>query len=154
MYYTVEEIKVAINEAKTIINSRTKEVNEYTRGYNDCFALLVEYDKALRGGKTSYNFDFDYSNFMEFFAVIRQRGYKNLKELAEEANYEIIKTLRPQFGDIAFERPTDSGGAAMIAGDGCWVSTTERNTGITNKRPLFFLERKLLLLARPLRSHQ
>jgi len=152
MYYTVEEIKVAINEAKTIINSRTKEVNEYTRGYNDCFSLIVEYDKLLRQGNTKYNFDFDYSDFIGFFKAIRSKGYKNLKELAIEANYEIINTLRPQYGDIAFERPTEDGGAAMIAGDGWWVSTSEYNKGIVEKRPLFFLERKLLLLARPLRS--
>jgi len=152
MYYTVKEITKALEDAKTIINSRTKEVNKYTRGYNDCFALLVEYDKALRGGITGYNFDFEYSDFMGFFVALREKGYRNLKELAIEANYEIITNKRPQYGDIAFERPTDDGGAAMIAGDGRWVSTNEIRLGVCEKRPCHFFERKLLLLARPLRS--
>jgi len=152
MYYKEEEITTAIEAAKAIIDSRTKEVNEYKRGYNDCFALLVEYDKQLRGGITAYNFDFEYSDFMGFFVALKQQGYKNLKDMAEKANYEIIKNKRPQFGDIAFERPTDDGGAAMIAGNSRWVSTSEKNLGVCDKRPLFFFERKLLLLARPLRS--
>ena len=152
MYYTVEEIKVAIDKAKAIINSRTKEVDEYTRGYNDCFSLIVEYDKSLRQGNTKYSFDFDYSDFISFFKGLRSRGYKNLKELARRNDYEVITTLRPQYGDIAFERPTKDGGVAMIASNGCWVSTSDYNKGVVEKRPLFFLERKLLLLARPLRS--
>lgn len=152
MYYEEEEISIALNSAKAIIDSRTKEVNEYIRGYNDCFALIVEYDKALRGGKTFYNFDFDYSNFKDFLVVIKQQGYKSLKDMAEKANYDIIKNKRPKFGDIAFERPTEDSGAAMIAGDSRWVSTDEKLFGSIEKRPLYFFERKLLLLARPVRS--
>ena len=72
--------------------------------------------------------------------------------MAKKANYEIIKDKRPKFGDIAFERPTEDGGAAMIAGDSRWVSTDEKRLGSVEKRPIFFLERKLLLLARPVRS--
>ena len=155
-YYTVEEIEVAINKAKAIINSRTKEVDEYTRGYNDCFSLLVEYDKSLRG-ENSYFYDFkfkDYTTIKGFFKALKNSGFDSLKDMAEKSNYEIIKTKRPIFGDIAFQaRSEDSQlGGAMLAGDGWWITTSELNEGINETRPLFFLETKLLLLARPLRS--
>jgi chromosomal replication initiation ATPase DnaA len=49
MYYTKEEIEIAIDKASKAISDKSKEVTKFTYGYNDCFALLVEYDKALRG---------------------------------------------------------------------------------------------------------
>jgi len=156
MYYNVEEIEIAIDKAKAIINSRTKEVDTYKRGYNDCFALLVEYDKALRGKSSYYhNFNFsEYTTIRGFFKALTDSGFISLEQMATDSNYELIKTKRPIYGDIAFQsRPSDKElGGAMLAGNGRWITTSESNEGVVEKRPLFFLEMKLSLLARPLRS--
>jgi hypothetical protein len=40
----------------------------------------------------------------------------------------------------------------MINNGDFWVSTTETNKGVVRKRQTNFLERRLLVLARPIRS--
>ena len=91
--------------------------------------------------------DFSFDTHEEFFEKLKY----SLEELATNANYEIIKSKRPQFGDIAYESLYGIG-HAMIATDGWWVSASEKDLIIRNRRKLFFLERRLILLARPLRS--
>ena len=154
MYYTVEERNKAIRVARTVIKERTKGASDYTWGYNDCWSLFVEYDKALRGDYSFYNnFSFNYSGVKGFFLEARKQGLKSLKDIAIKSNYEIIKTSRPELGDIAFDRPrSDYEGATMIAGNGCWITTTGKEPGTSDKKQLFFLERNLSILARPLRN--
>lgn len=146
MYYSEEEISNALFNARKVIDSRTEKVTEYTRNYNDCWALVKEYDKALRG-TSLLDINFDYKTHEEFFEKIKY----DLKELAEKAGYEIIKNERPKFGDIAYESLFGIG-SAMIADNSWWVSTCEKNSGTKNRRKLYYIERRLLLLARPLRS--
>jgi len=151
--YSIKELSEALEGARAIINSRTKEVDVYTRGYNDCWSLIVEYDRLLRGEHSLFaKLDLTYKNSIDYLRQLKLNGYDTVHDLALKGNYEIIRTLKPQFGDVAFELSKDKTGGAMIAGDGFWVSTSEHNTGVCDKRPQFFFERKLTLLARPLRS--
>jgi hypothetical protein len=64
----------------------------------------------------------------------------------EYCGYQLIKNKRPLLGDIAFED------GAMINDGDFWVSTEENNTGTRRRRQTNFLERHLLVLARPIRS--
>lgn len=153
MYYSIKEISEAIKEAKAIINSRTKEIDVYTRGYNDCWSLVVEYDRLLRGEHSLFaKLDLTYRNSIDYLRQLKLNGYNTVHDLALKGNYEIIRTLKPNFGDVAFETFQDKTGGAMIAGDGFWISTSELNTGVYDKRQILFFERKLTLLARPIRS--
>jgi len=152
MYYTVEETSLALNEAKTIIDSRTKEVDAYTRGYNDCFAFLAEYDKALRGKDPDYNLDLNYKTTLEFFQNIRKGGYRNLREFAIAAGYEVIRNSKTMHGDIAFEHSRKKGGSAMIAEGRFWTTTCELNTGIQTSRRRLSSEGKLGIIARPIKG--
>jgi hypothetical protein len=51
------------------------------------------------------------------------------------------------FGDIAFMNNT-----AIIAGESRWVTTSEKGLGVNEGLQYSHFERKLTLLARPLRS--
>jgi hypothetical protein len=141
-------LEKALNSATQLINKRSKQSSNYTRGYNDCFALLVAYDAFLRKGnsKCKYIKDLEYNSPVEFLKELKRRGY-TLEEFANYCGYEIVTNKRPMFGDIAYEH-----GSAMIASDGWWVSTSECNEGVSNKRQINFIERRLILLARPIRS--
>lgn len=147
MYYDKEELLNALVKATKIINNRTKDVEKFTWGYNDCFCFLIEYDKALRGEKSQANsINFNYNNPKDYIKELRKKGH-TLKSFAEYCNYEIRKDLRPQFGDIGYQD-----GSAIIAGNGHWVTTDENNFGVKEGRRYYFLDRHLSLLARPLRS--
>ena len=147
MYYDKEELLNALVKATKIINNRTKDVEKFTWGYNDCFCFLIEYDKALRGKKSQANsINFNYNNPKDYIKELRKKGH-TLKSFAEYCNYEIRKDLRPQFGDIGYQD-----GSAIIAGNGHWVTTDENNFGVKEGRRYYFLDRHLSLLARPLRS--
>jgi len=145
MYYSVEEISVALDKATTIINNRTK-YEGFQRGFSDCYAFLVEYDRVLRGTTKAYDiFNFEYKNAKEFFIKLYRKGY-DLKSFATYCGYELQSKPRPMFGDITFIN-----GSAMIAGKYRWV-TVEENGGISISRQYRHFEKDLLLLARPLRS--
>jgi hypothetical protein len=147
MYYDKEELLKALNKATEIINKKTKDVEKFTWGYNDCFCFLIEYDKQLRGKKSQANsINFSYNNAKDYLRELRKKGH-TLKSFAEYCNYEIRKDLRPQFGDIAYQD-----GSAIIAGNSHWVTTDENNFGVKEGRRYYFLDRHLSLLARPLRS--
>jgi hypothetical protein len=147
MYYELKEISNALLKAKESINSKTGEVNEFTWGYNDCFCFLIEYDKALRSNKSkAEDLKVEYNNPKEYLLALRNKGF-TLKTFAEYCNYEIRPDLRPQYGDIGY-----MDGSAVIADDGHWVTTDEDNSGIKQGSRYMFLDRRLSLLARPLRS--
>jgi hypothetical protein len=147
MYYELKEISDALLKAKESINSKTGEVNEFTWGYNDCFCFLIEYDKALRSNKSkAEDLKVEYNNPKEYLLALRNKGF-TLKTFAEYCNYEIRPDLRPQYGDIGY-----MDGSAVIADDGHWVTTDEDNSGIKQGSRYMFLDRRLSLLARPLRS--
>jgi hypothetical protein len=147
MYYNEKEINYALIKATKIINERTKHLEKFTWGYNDCFCFLIEYDKALKGKKSqATKINLEYNNAKEYLRELRKKGH-TLKSFAEYCNYEIRKDLRPKFGDIAYQN-----GSAIIAGNGHWVTTDENNLGVKKGRRYHFLDRHLSLLARPLRS--
>jgi len=147
MYYSKEEITNALEKAKRIINERTSSIDKFTWGYNDCFCFLIEYDKALKGNKSkAEDIKVEYNNPKEYLLAMRNKGF-TLKTFAEYCNYEIRPDLRPQYGDIGY-----MDGSAVIAENGHWVTTDEDNSGIKRGSRYMFLDRRLSLLARPLRS--
>lgn len=145
-YFTEEEMLKAIEEAVEIINTKSITLKSYIRGVNDCFALFMQYDKALRGdnSKTKEVIDFSWDSTKEFVLKLTKKGY-SLDKYAEYCGYEIIKNRKPKLGDAAFED------GAMLNNGNFWVSTDERNTGVINKKPHMFLETRATLIARPLR---
>lgn len=145
-YYTEEECLGALQRAKETINLKTESCKKYTRGINDCFALFAEYDLELRGkSKARDVLDFEWESTREFVRKLMGNGY-GLKQYAEYCGYEVIPSKRPMLGDIAFEE------GAMINDGKFWVSTKEDNSGCHNLRQSLFLERNILVLARPIRS--
>ena len=145
-YYTEEECLEALQRATKVINEITESCENYTRGINDCFALLVEYDYQLKGKTRARDYvKFRWKTTREFIVKLAQEGY-SLADYMEYCGYEILNNKRPQIGDIAFEN------GAMINNGDFWVSTNENNTGVANTRQAHFLERHLHVLARPIRS--
>jgi hypothetical protein len=146
MYYTVKEMKRALDKATEIINNRTKEKG-FVRGYSDCFMFFVEYDKVLRGKESVAEgiLDFEYSSPKEFLKGLLKKGYR-FETCATICNYEIIKNLKPRLGDIGVKD-----GSAIIAGDGHWVTIDEENKGVVTSSRYYVFDRKLTLLSRPLR---
>ena len=148
MYYSVEELDSAIKKTIKEVQRRTLESNEFIRGYNDCAALLAIYDRNLRG-KESRAFDvislFEWNSVKDFVQKLYLRGY-TIKQYLEYCNYEIVKNKRPILGDVAFDN-----GAMLCDGD-FWVSVNENNTGVFYPKIRTYFDRKIHLIARPLRS--
>jgi len=145
-YYTEEEMTEALQRAIRTINLLTEGCKEYKRGINDCFALLAEYDEELRGSTKARDYiKFRWKTTREFVVRLSREGY-SLSDYMEYCGYEIVTNKRPQLGDIAFEN------GAMIHNGDFWVSTNENNTGVHKTKQAHFLERKLVVLARPIRS--
>ena len=151
MAYTEKQLLEAIQAATEEINAKTREVKHYTRGYNDCFAFLVAYEKHLRKEKSlnyrlpSFN---SYNDNQDFLNKLFASGYVSLDVLAKVMLFEPVKNRIPQTGDIAYEE-RHSIGSAMIAEKDYWVSTTENNKGVMRRRKLLFKELRPILLARP-----
>jgi len=157
MYYTKEEIEIAIDKASKAISDKSKEVTKFTYGYNDCFALLVEYDKALRGKENTKLNEFfktfgAYKNPKEWLSNMNRVGFDNYKDLAIHSGYEPARKKKPRFGDIGYELLKENVGMAMVAGNNFWVSSCPLNNGIQTSRRIVFYERRLLFLGTPLRS--
>ena len=142
-HYSQKQCHLALLTATDIINTRTKACPTYTRGTNDCVALLAEYDRALRGGKTKAHLKFEWISVRDFIVKLRRAGY-TMPEYMKRCGYEIVTNNKPKTGDVAFEQ------GAMIAGLSGWISTT--NEGVAEKRQMMFLERRLSFIARPIRS--
>jgi len=145
-YYTEEEMSSALLRATTTINNLTTASAEYTRGINDCFALMAEYELELTGQcKVRELVKFRWKSTRDFMVKLARAGY-NIEQYMEYCGCEIISSKRPQLGDISFEN------GAMINDGDFWVSTDEDNNGVRPKRQAHFLERQLPVLARPIRS--
>ncbi len=148
-YYTENECVTAINKATQVINKRTEECLTYTRGTNDCAALLVEYDTALRGGDTKsdidFTKDFQWSTPREFLVKLLRAGY-TMASYFEHCGYKLIKNKRPIVGDVALL------GGGMIASPKGWITTTEANEGVVVAKQLMYLELNINIIARPIRS--
>ena len=140
--YTKDECVAAVEVATTIINARTKGLEVYTRGTNDCAALLVEYDKALRGPTSKAQLGFEWNSPRDFVVKLRRCGF-TVESYLEHCGYEIIKNKRPKLGDVAFS------GGAMIAGPRGWISTAETNEGVVVARQMMYLEINMSVIARP-----
>lgn len=145
MYYHLQDCVDALGSATEIINERTKGCESYTRGHNDCAALLIEYDKALRGGTSKADLPFTWGNQKEFLVKLRRLGF-TVEEYLKNCGYDVMTNKRPQVGDVAFAR------GAMIAGPKGWVSTTETNEGVAVMRQLMYLEVRMSVIARPRRN--
>ena len=144
-YYTEEEITGALQRATQTINLLTESCTEYTRGINDCFALLAEYDEELRGSTKARDYiKFRWKTTREFAVKLGREGY-TIEQYIEYCGYELVRDKRPILGDIAFEN------GAMINDGIFWVSTDENNKGVRDKRQTFSIEPRILL-ARPIRS--
>ena len=144
-YYTEEEMTEALQRAIRTINLLTEGCTEYTRGINDCFALLAEYDKELRGSTKARDYiKFRWKTTREFAVKLGREGY-SIEQYIEYCGYELVRDKRPLLGDIAFEN------GAMINDGIFWVSTDENNKGVKDKRQTFSIEPRILL-ARPIRS--
>ena len=146
MYYTVEEMLTALDAAIKTINLRAQGTEHYTRGWNDCMAFLIEYDKELRGSTKAYDIvDFEWKTTKDFMLKLARKGV-SLSDFAEYCGYDIVKNKRPKLGDIAFKD------GAMICDGDFWVSTNENNKGVCKIHQKMFLEIRTPIIARPLRS--
>jgi hypothetical protein len=146
MYYNLEELSVALDKATTIINNRTKDEG-FQRGFSDCYAFLVEYDRVLREQTKAYFvLNFEYSNAKDFLRKLKSKGF-SLKSFASFCDYEIQTKPRPKFGDIGYMN-----GSVMIADENWWVTTSEKGLGVTRVKQYTHFERNLSFLARPVRS--
>lgn len=143
--YTTNECVAAILVATAIINERTRKCQEYTRGTNDCAALLVEYDKALRGTTSKAQLNFTWNNPREFVINLKRSGF-TVEEYLESCGYEIVGSKRPKIGDVAFS------GGAMIAGPNGWLTTTETNDGVVIAKQMMYLETHMSVIARPIKD--
>lgn len=151
MAYTEQQFFEAIQSAKDEINHKTKETNSYIRGYNDCFAFLVAYERYLRKDKSRcylLPFQSSYSDHKDFMKKLSVEGYASLDMLSKVMLFEPVKDRVPQTGDIAYEERR-SFGSAMIAEKDYWVSSKEDCSGIYNYRKVLFKELRPILLARP-----
>jgi len=149
--YTEDQLLTAIAKATEEINDKTFQIKDYVRGYNDCFAFLVCYEKHLRKEKSresSLHLVKGYHNQEGFFDSLNLSGYTSLEDLAKVMLFEPVKNRVPQTGDIAYEE-RQSIGSAMIAEKDYWVSTTENKQGVKKRRKLLFKELRPILLARP-----
>ena len=144
-HYPTSECVKAIETATQVINKRTSHCTEYTRGHNDCAALLVEYDRALRGNKSKAGFGFRWKTTREFVVKLAHTGF-TVETYLEFIGYEIITNKRPLVGDVAF----DKGG--MIASPSGWISTKETNEGVSVLKQVMFLDRKISIIARPIKD--
>jgi hypothetical protein len=146
MYYTEEEMLGALERATDTINLLTASCTEYTRGFNDCFALLVEYDLELRGtSKARDVVTGSWDSVKDWCLQLARKGY-SVESYLQYCNYEIVKDKRPKIGDIAYYE------GGMINNGDFWISTNEENTGVYNRMMKKFYERKIPIIARPLRS--
>ena len=145
MHYTQCELITAIDLTTALMNTRTAACTEYTRGVNDCAAMLIEYDKALRGPKSRSELPFTWSSTVEFIRNLGRSGY-TVAQYLEGCGYSIVKNKRPLVGDVAFA------GGALIAGPSGWLTTTETNEGVKIAKQLVFFEPKLSIIARPLKD--
>jgi len=148
----MEEIvkEVALDKARRIINMRALLAGEYIRGHNDCFALVLEYERALRGDDSlSKNIDITYNDEAEFLTELTNLGYASLEAFTIAMGFELVANREPTTGDIAFE--TIQGQAtAMIAENNYWFSTDESNKGVRPRRKQIFKEINLTIHARPI----
>jgi len=145
-YYTEEEMSRALQRACQTIDILTASCTEYTRGLNDCFALLAEYDYELRGKTKARDIVKEPYNSVKSWAIQVFRAGYTIEEYAEYCGYEVIKNKRPKLGDISFH---DGG---RIHDGRFWITTNERNKGTEISHQAQYLERHATLIARPLRS--
>lgn len=145
-YYTEEEMSRALQRACQTMDILTASCTEYTWGVNDCFALVTEYDYELRGKTKARDIVKDpYSSIKGWLRNLLKTGH-TVESYAEYCGYEVVKNKRPELGDIAFHS------GAMINNGDFWVSTNENNSGTSTIRQALFLERRVPVIARPLRS--
>ena len=150
MYFTKEVISYAAEKAKKVIEERKALLEGYVRGLNDCWALIVQYDKHLRGGSTPLEeLNLSYKDYKEFIKQINKVGYNDFEDLARNMKYERVTDGIPQHGDIGYEMAPDGTGTAILCDNNWWYTASER--GINQYRRTRILERRPVYHGRPLR---
>jgi hypothetical protein len=145
-YYTEEEMSGALQRACCTIDALTKSCENYTRGVNDCFALVIEYDKELRGNTKARDIiNKPYGSVKGWYRNLLDTGH-TIESYSEYCGYEVVKNKRPKLGDVAYNSGT------MVNNGAFWVSTNENNSGTGVVRQALFLERRVTLIVRPVRS--
>jgi len=138
MYYTETELSEALFIATKKINNITKTCEVYTRGVNDCFAFLSEYDIQLRGKSKTIDFiKLPYNSPKEWYKQLLKNNF-TIESFAQHCGYEALPSKRPKLGDVAFKD-----GSVMIAGKDFWQSTCDTNSGVRNYKQIMFVERHL-----------
>ena len=139
-------IRESIQKAVDTINKRAETSDTYMRGYNDCFALMIEYERALRGALSlSQSMTFNYKTPEEFLPAC---NCKSFDEVAEKFEFSPVNDRVPLLGDIAVENRRGIITAMLSNGD-YWISTSEDNSGVQRKRRTLFKEIRPLLHVRP-----
>jgi len=150
MSYTIEEKEKALLAAERVIEERTQE-GKYLRGYNDCFAFVILYEKFLRGASSQaaslLNLD-SYEDHHEFFSELNNLGFLSLQHFAETMKFEVVEDRVPLLGDVAYEERRGVG-TAMVAGRDYWLTPTEAARGIVPRRRVLPKEIRPVLLVRP-----
>lgn len=148
MYYTEQEVLVALNKAKDTLNSRQ---GEERWGYNDCWSLVVEYDKELRGdNKSLHTLNLKYNNHDEFEKAVEEAGYASFELMMDDYSFHKAKTKRPKTGDIGYIRVSDGNLSAIIADERRWITANEKGVRYLFQRS--FIETKIPEFTRPYRS--
>lgn len=147
--YTDSMILFAIERAKSTIIDRNVNTSRYIRGYNDCFSLLLEYEKALRGDfSLAHTVNLSYSDSQDFLIKLKVAGFKTLQSLSTHLRFSLVEDKKPKVGDIAFEVRQGKGMALLATPDG-WLSTLEKTREVSIFRSLRSIELRPLLHARP-----
>lgn len=150
MYFSEDEVNLALSRAKRVMQKRVAEKREREWGYTDCWSLVVLYDKFLRGSSTPLeDLKLDYNDYKEFLNGVYANGYPDFGAFAKSFNYEKITNKRPKHGDIAYTLTHDGSGTALIADCNWWVTSTG-NTGVIEGRRIRPVETTLHFLARPI----
>lgn len=156
-FYTEQEMNSAIEEAMVEIQERTEDIQDFLRGVNDCFALLVEYDEALRGRSKAKDLDLRYKSHLEFHRAIQTQKLPSIVRLATYCNYKLVKDGQARLGDVAYEGRSKRG-SAMICWKNeenklVWISVDEINhTGVIDKREVKQVEDGQITIFRPIRN--
>lgn len=146
MNYSESEIEIAIEKAVKEINKRAEQSESYIRGYNDCFALAAQYEIKLRKDRSiAVNSEVSYSLPEEFLKAINCNTFD---EVAEKFKFSPVYDRVPRKGDVIVE--VRQGFISTLICDGnYWITTTETNNGVTQRRRVLPKEIRAVFHGRP-----
>jgi len=144
--YNYYDKLTAVERSVNEINNRTKFLEKYTRGENDCFELARVYDEQLRGLSSIIRglVTFDWSSPREYLSKLRSENL-NPKIVLELCGYDLLDGETPEVGDVMYNRA----GAYLAGPEGFWITTSEENLGVIKASPMLIIDTKLKLVGRP-----